>query len=110
MGPTSPWKSPRAAGLGCGPRRYSYGWAISKIDVSNEDVHKGNSDKGVFLVSKDSVPFEGNVCFMFFLNVDSSPDLDFIVSIQGIRQGGEVLQIPEIRFVKGSVRKSFPIP
>ena len=110
MGPTSPWKSPRAAGLGCGPRRYSYGWAISKIDVSNEDVHKGNSDKGVFLVSKDSVPFEGNVCFMFFFNVDSSPDLDFIVSIQGIRQGGEVLQIPEIRFVKGSVRKSFPIP
>ena len=47
---------------------------------------------------------------MFFFNVDSSPDLDFIVSIQGIRQGGEVLQIPEIRFVKGSVRKSFPIP
>jgi len=110
LGPASPWESPRAAGLGCGPRIYNWGWAFSKIDVSQRDVEKGNTAKGVFAPSAGPVSFQGKACFMFWFDVDPSPEQSFVVSIRGISQAGKAIQIPEIRFQKGSVRKTFSTP
>ena len=105
LGPSDAWQSPRAIAQGCGPRRYSMGWSISKVDVSIDDVLRGNLSKGIRGPEAGPVPFEGKRCFLFWFDTDPSPDLPFIVSIRGVTHDGVAVIIPDIYFGPGMVRK-----
>lgn len=105
MGPANPWKSSKAVAMGCGPRRYSWGLAISRIDVSGEDIERGNIERGVLKPVAGSLPVQGQKCFMFWFDVDPSPDRPLLLSVQGITKAGKEFPVPDIQFTKGSVRK-----
>jgi hypothetical protein len=110
IGPETTWESPRAAGMGCGPRRYALGWSVSKIDISVVDIVEGNVGKGVRKPTGKPSAFKGKKCFMLFFDTDPGSDRNFILSIQEIRRHGELIHIPEMLFRKGLVKKVFPIP
>ena len=110
LGPSEPWVSPRAFLRGCGPRRHSLGTAPSKIDLSANEILSGNPDKGVLLTTDDSVPFTGNVCFMFWYDYKPVKDQIFYLSIEGVSKSGIKVQIPELRFGSGLVTKTMVFP
>jgi len=95
LGPDKPWQSPRAFGMGCGPRRYSLGWALSKIDLPS----------AVIMHPAGAVPFSGLSCFMLGFLTDPSPDQAFILSIAGIRKSDQLVAVPELSFRKGLVSR-----
>lgn len=106
LGPADAWQSPRAVARGCGPRRYALGWSISKVDVSLDDVQRGNPNKGIRTPEVDPVSVEGKRCFIFWFDTDPSPALSFIVAIRGVRRGDVPVTIPDVHFVAGTVRKT----
>lgn len=107
LGPAEAWQSPRAVARGCGPRRYAWGWSISQVDVSLDDVQRGNPEKGIRTPAVGPVLVEGKRCFLFWFDTDPSPGLSFIVSIRGVSRGGVPVTIPDIHFGSGTVRKTF---
>lgn len=109
MGPAAPWVSVRAAGMGCGPRRYSWGWSISRLDLSLADTKIGNPAKGVFKPAVGSIPFKGRACLMVWFDTDPSPERIFVLSVNGITKAGQSVSVPQITFKKGVVTKRFPL-
>lgn len=109
MGPAAPWVSVRAAGMGCGPRRYTWGWSISRVDLSLDDAKTGNPAKGVSKPPVGSISFRGRACFMVWFDTDPSPERIFVLSVNGITKAGQSIKIPEITFKKGFVTKYFPL-
>jgi hypothetical protein len=109
MGPAAPWISVRAAGMGCGPRKYTWGWSISRVDLSLDDVKIGNPAKGVSKPTVGSISFKGRACFMVWFDTDPSPERIFVLSVNGITRAGQSIKIPEITFKKGFVTKYFPL-
>lgn len=95
LGPDKPWQSPRAFGMGCGPRRYSLGWALSKIDLT----------KAVIQSPTGAVPFTGLSCFMLWFDTHPAADQTFILSIGGVRKGERLIAVPELGFRKGLVSR-----
>lgn len=95
LGPDTPWQSPRAFGMGCGPRRYSLGYAPSKIDVT----------KAVILRGAGARPFSGLSCFMLWFHTNPSPDRTLILSLGGISKGGRAIIVPDLSFKKGLVER-----
>jgi hypothetical protein len=110
MGPAEPWVSPRAFYQGCGPRKYNWGWALTKVNLLVYDVTHGSSDKGIFLATADSVAFRGQKCFLFFYNMIPSKESRYTVHIEGLKLNGELVHIPELQFIEGKASKIFPIP
>ena len=104
------WQSPRAIARGCGPRRYSFGWAISKVDISIDDVINGNPSKGIWKLPADLVSFENEQCFMFWFDTDRSPALPFTVTIEGVTKNRLPVIIPEMQFEQGKIGKVVPVP
>jgi hypothetical protein len=109
MGPAAPWVSVRAAGLGCGPRKYSWGWSISRLDLSPTDIKIGNPAKGVSIPGVGSIPLKGRSCLMVWFDTDPSPEQIFVLSVTGITKAGQSVSVPEITFKKGVVTKRFPL-
>ena len=109
LGPAAPWVSVRAAGMGCGPRRYNWGWSISRLDLSLTDAKIGNPAKGVSKPAVGSIPFKGGACLMMWFDTDPSPERIFVLSVNGITKAGQLVSIPEITFKKGVVTKRFPL-
>jgi hypothetical protein len=95
LGPDKPWQSPRSFGMGCGPRRYNLGWALSKIDLP----------RAVIMRPAGAVPFLGLSCVMLGFLTDPSPDRGFILAIAGIRKGDQPIAVPELSFRKGLVSR-----
>lgn len=110
LGPSEAWQSPRAAARGCGPRRYALGWSIMKIDVSVDDVQRGNPKKGIRSPDVGPVSLEGKRCFVFWCDTDPSPAFPFTVSVSGVAREGLPVAIPDVHFRAGVVRKIFGIP
>jgi hypothetical protein len=110
LGPATPWESPRAVGMGCGPRVYSWGWAWHKVNVTTDDMKYGNAAKGVWKQSPGPVPLKGSTCFILEFDTDPDPDRTFVLSVQGVERGGEPFLIPDITFSKGSARKLVSAP
>jgi hypothetical protein len=110
IGPSDPWASPRALYQGCGPRKYDFGWAYSKVDVFIEDVNNGNPAKGILKPSTDLISFEGRKCFMFFYNSGPTLDNSYKLHIDGLSKSGEQIQIDGLQFRKDTVSKTFPVP
>jgi hypothetical protein len=44
-----------------------------------------------------------SACFILWFETDSSPNRDFVLSIEGIEKNGEKYSVPEITFKKGSI-------
>jgi hypothetical protein len=109
MGPAAPWVSVRAAGMGCGPRKYSWGWSISRLDLSLADATIGNTAKGVSKPGVGSIPLKGRACLMVWFDTDPSPEQIFVLSVNGITKAGQPVSVPEITFKKGVVTKRFPL-
>lgn len=106
LGPAEAWQSPRAVARGCGPRRYAWGWSISKVDVSLDDVQRGNPEKGIRTPAVGPVLVEGKRCFLIWFDTDPSPALLFVVSIRGVSRAGVPVTIPDVHFGSGTVRKT----
>jgi hypothetical protein len=110
MGPAEPWESPRAIYQGCGPRKYNFGWAYTKVDLSVQEVTQGSSGKGIFQTTADPVPFEGQKCFLFFYNMIPSKESNYTVHIEGLKLSGEPVHLPALQFIEGKISKIFPTP
>jgi hypothetical protein len=101
IGPSSLiWTSPRAVARGCGPRRYSAGIAISRMDVRPEDIR----------TPRMPVTFQGQNCFVLRFNTSASPERKFALSIEGVRKAGQPIRLPEIRYGRGLFVKSLVVP
>lgn len=107
LGPSKSWESPRSLGKGCGPRRDSWGWALSKVDIYFDELKNGNPAKSIFLTKDSNVSINGESCFMFFFDVaDTSPNHQFSVSVEGLTEKDVPVVIPNISFQKGTVTKT----
>ncbi len=105
LGPSEAWQSPRAVAKGCGPRRYSLGWAVFKLDVSILDIMNRNPYKGIRDPRSGPVTIEGKRCFLFWFDTDPSPNSPFVVSIGGLSRDGAPVIVPDVHFAPGTVRR-----
>ncbi len=113
VGPFKPWFSPRAVVRGCGKRRYSLGVATSRSVVGQEDIQTPHGSIPIPFEEKSFGwwhPEEGHSCFLLAFDTNGSPDRSFVLSIEGIEKGGRQYPVPETRFKKGSIWKSYPVP
>jgi len=110
LGPSESWQSPRAIARGCGPRRYSFGFAISKVDITLEDLQNLNPSKGFRSPQAGPVFISENRCFMFWFDTDRSPALPFTISIGGVTKNAMPVSIPEMQFEQGKIGKVVPVP
>ena len=88
---------------GCGPRTYQTGTGLTRSGIPRQAILVAEITWDVYRPTDYPIPLTGEGCFLFWYDTDTSPVHDFTLSIDGLVMGGETIDVPELRFERGTV-------